>query len=61
MVTSHLASLPCAAVGPGSLHRIIAECQGAILRSGGVAVGPSLRRGGKPNAVAARARAKQAR
>ena len=61
MVTGHLASLPCAAMGPGALHRIIAVCQQAILKTGVIAVGPSPKRGGKRDAVAARARAKQAR
>ena len=43
LVTSELNSLPEAVIGPGSLHRIIAQCQRKILALGLVVVGPSPR------------------
>ena len=41
VVTSRLAALPCGVLGPGTLHRVIADCQRTFLLAGAVAVGPS--------------------
>jgi hypothetical protein len=38
-VAAELKSLPCGMIGPGTLHRVIAAAQKAILASG--MVGPS--------------------